>query len=134
MSVIRDKLHVQCNLGDIAAAHPVPLKSQASTTPQHPMFIVRFRDSMKRDEVLRSRRVLKGTNISISEDLTNLNLQLLTRVRNDSRVQNSWSWNGRVFAIGKDTGKQFIIKPFSAIDKILANETAEDGANVVEQA
>ena len=131
ISFLRNKLHVDCELDDIEAAHPLPARphtrpSTASHThPTRSSFIVRFRRNQKRLEILLKRRLLKGSGLSISEDLTALNSQLLNRLNHDDRIQSAWSWNGHIYAVGKNTGgKKFVIKPFSLIDGILAKFTA----------
>ena len=96
-TLIREKLHVECSLDDIEAAHPLPTRSPRHASARSPQtssqsFIVRFRRNQKRLEVLKGRRQLKGSGISISEDLTNLNSQLLKRLHTDVRIENAWSW------------------------------------------
>ena len=131
ISFLKSKLHVECETDDIEAAHPLPVRPHlhpTSASPTHnarSSFIVRFRRNQKRLEILLKRRLLKGSGFSISEDLMTLNSQLLNRLNHDDRIQSSWSWNGHVYAIGKNTGgKKFVIKPFSLIDGILAKFTA----------
>jgi archaellum component FlaC len=116
LTVIRDKLHIQCEADDIESSHPLPKKSSQPTAA----IIVRFRSRKKREEVLRCRRNLKGTSISISEDLTNLNMQLLNRLKSNDKIRSCWSWNGRIFATDATTGNKFLFKPFCDIDKVLA--------------
>ena len=125
VSLIKNKLGLECDQNDIESAHPLPSRSHPSTshsspTKQRTSFIVRFRKNQKRIEVLKNRRKLKGTGISITEDLTSLNSQLLTRLHNHDGIQSSWSWNGQVFAIARHSGKKFAIKPYSEIDAVLA--------------
>ena len=124
LSVIRDNLHLDCDPSEIESAHPLPSRPNPSLTNSHSTrssFIVRFRRNQKRLEVLKNRRQLKGSGISVTEDLTTMNSQLLTRLHNDARIQSSWSWNGRIFAIAKSSGKKISIKPFSDLDKLLSN-------------
>ena len=129
LTFINDNLHVACDTDDIEAAHPLPPKSPpaaSSSSDSHPSgsfprcsFIVRFRRNKIRIDVLKERRNLKGTGISISEDLTSLNSQLLKRLHNDDRISSLWSWNGRVFATDVKSSKKFSVKPFSSYETIL---------------
>jgi hypothetical protein len=67
-----------------------------------------------RDSVVRQRRLIKGTGMTIVEDLTSLNVKTLNRVRNSDLVATSWTWNGRIFALLK-SGKKVIVKPFQPL-------------------
>ena len=61
--------------------------------------IVRFVSRRHRNEVLRARRKLKGTGIGIVEDLTALNRERLTKASRHKGVRNTWTREGRVFAL-----------------------------------
>ena len=115
VDIIRDKLHLECTTDDIEASHPLPSRS----SEKQPAVIVRFRSRKKRDEVLRSRKNLKGTNVSISEDLTSLNMQLLNRLKKSDKIKSCWTWNGRVFGIGTESGNKCLFKPFCSIEETL---------------
>ena len=54
---------------------------------------------MKRDEILKNRRLFKGTNIFICEDLTKTNQLVLTcpRKKMPDEVDQSWSKGGRLY-------------------------------------
>ena len=101
-----------CTTDDIEASHPLPSRS----SHQQPAVIVRFRFKSRktRDEVLRTRKNLKGTNVSISDDLS-LNRQLLNRLKNSDKIKICWTWNGRVFRIGTESGNKCLFKPFCSI-------------------
>ena len=69
---------------DIDAAHPLPVRSQGSrpgSADSLPTIIVRFHQRDLRDNIIRSRKLLKGKKITISEDLTARNQQLLSKLR-----------------------------------------------------
>ena len=78
--------------------------------------LVRFQQRLHRDLVMKQRRLLKGSRTYISEDLTSLNVQTLSRARNSPLVSKTWSWNGRIFAL-LNSGKKIIVKPFTAIQE-----------------
>jgi len=76
--------------------------------------IARFRDRNTRDAVIRERQKLKGTPVTIVEDLTALNVEVMNRVNNLTLVVKSWSWNGHIYAILKNK-KKIKVRTFQAI-------------------
>ena len=60
--------------------------------------IAKFQSRMKRDVVLRNRKLFKGSNIYINEDLTRLNQLVLSCVRKKmlDEVDKVWVRNGRI--------------------------------------
>ena len=86
-----------------------------TTVPKQ--IIVKFHSRMKRDELLKKRRELKGTNIYISEDLTPINQQVLACLRKKmpDEEEQSWSNRGRLYyktRSDKDTIKEVHYKYF----------------------
>ena len=103
---------------DLEVAHPLPSRAKktkpqvaSATLNSIPMVIVRFHNRNIRNEMIRNRKLLKGTRTSISEELTSLNMQLLNRFKNDDKVSSAWSWNGKIFGLFKN-GTKPAIKPF----------------------
>ena len=91
------------------------LGKKKTTVPRQ--IIVKFHSRMKRDELLKKRRELKGTNIYISEDLTPINQQVLACLRKKmpDEVEQSWSNRGRLYyktRSDKDTIKEVHYKDF----------------------
>ena len=72
--------------------------------------LVRFRDCKTRDQVIRQRRQLKNTRITIVEDLSSLNVDLMNRLRRPEDASKCWSWNGHVYALLKD-GNKLRVRP-----------------------
>ena len=104
-------------------AHPLPTRKP--TVPPQPgisaptpdlVVIARFRDRNTRDAVIRERQKLKGTPVTIVEDLTALNVEVMNRVKNSELVVKSWSpsWNGHIYAILKNK-KKIKVRTFQAI-------------------
>ena len=97
------ELQVPVRPEDLDDAHPIPSRSIASTpprsTPAAPQVIVRFHARELRDRVIKARSCLKGKGITISEDLTSKNQQLLSELRTKENVENAWSWQGKIFAL-----------------------------------
>ena len=96
---------------DIDAAHPLPVRRLTATIPKaaasssdqasapKPVTIVRFHERETRDWVAAQRRSLKGLGISISDDLTHENANLLKKLANNQHFTKSWSWQGAIWAI-----------------------------------
>ncbi|KAK6171840.1 hypothetical protein SNE40_018265 [Patella caerulea] len=65
---------------------------------QNRSIIVKFLSRKYKIFVIKNRRKLKGSGISISEDLTPLNSQLLSRTSKHPSVLNTWSTEGKIYA------------------------------------
>ena len=107
------------DIADVETPHMTAGSQQSSLGQRkRPTMLIRFYD--KRDYVIRSRKVLKGTHYAITEDLTSLNVKTMNRMRNNKDVRTTWSWNGNFFAI-LSNGKKVTVKPFQPISELLAN-------------
>ena len=70
---------------------------------------------------------LKGRGISISDDLTVKNVNLINEVRDNERIEAAWSWDGKVYAKSKNGHKLKLypgIKGDDELDKIEAQAIA----------
>jgi len=134
VDMVLNFLHNDLGLGDITsndiiAAHPLPMANKTvfnpdSTKSKVPTTLVKFRNRMVKDSVIRKRSVLKGRKFTIDEDLTGMNMQLMNRLRNSGRVIKSWSWNGKIFAT-LENNKTVIAKPLLPIDEMFTLPTLE---------
>jgi len=117
---IRETLHVTAvTESDIEVAHMTVGSLQSTSTQQkRPTMLVRFCRRDKRDLVIRSRRSLKGTHYAVTEDLTSLNVKTMNRLRNSEHVRNTWSWNGKIFAL-LSNGNKVSARPFQPISELL---------------
>lgn len=88
-----NKLKVKVTTNDIEAVHRVGKRS--ATTPRG--IIVRFVNRRKRDEVVKARRVLKGTGTVVTDDLTQQNYRTLAVVKDDELCAEAWSARGQIF-------------------------------------
>ena len=79
---------------DFDIAHRLGQKRPGSCRP----IIVKFQSRMKRDVILRNRKLFKGSDIYINEDLTRLNQLVLSCVRKKmpDEVDKVWTRNGRI--------------------------------------
>ena len=120
LSFLKDKLDINdLTPFDIVAAHPLPpLKSKdGRNNPPIPVMLLKLRNRQIRDGIIMKRKKLKGTVYSIDKDLTALNIQLMTRLRNSDRVSQTWSWNGKIYA-ALPNNKTIIAKPFATLDEM----------------
>ena len=105
----------QVTRADLDAAHPLPSKDGKPS-----LTIVKFHDREIRDLVIKNRRQLKSRKISITDDLTRMNQQLLSKLRASSGIEAAWSWNGKVFAQTKGNNKVKEFVPYDPIPKGLS--------------
>lgn len=110
----------QITARDIDAAHPLPsrpkkttaettLKAAADATSEatskapaqtaSDVVIVRFHERDTRDAIIRARRSLKGSSVTIQEDLTRANAALLFRLSKTPEISSAWSWEGKIFGL-----------------------------------
>ena len=76
--------------------------------------IVKLSSRMKGDEILRRKKILKDTNIFISEDLTPLNHEVLACIRKKQpdEVYQAWSKEGRLYYKHKSDTDTIIQVPY----------------------
>ena len=94
IQMFRNKLKKEILHSDIEIAHRVgrfsPDRDRA--------IIVRFISRKAKADVIYHRRSLKGSGISIAEDLTSKNVRRLTQLKDLDCVTQSWSYDGKLFA------------------------------------
>jgi hypothetical protein len=73
--------------------------------------IVSFCRRTVRDAILRCRRILKGSKVGISEDLTPINAHFISSHRKDPRIFRIWSWNGKIYATTAKDGPKKLLNP-----------------------
>ena len=114
IDLCKNKLNIDITDNDIDAAHRVG----ASHNNRPRGIIVRFYRRTIRNDIIRARRALKGSAVSIREDLTRLNQALLNRAMNHPRVDRAWTWNGKINVVGHN-GNRVTLTPFCDIDSVL---------------
>lgn len=98
---------------DIHIAHRVGKKD--GTRPR--AMIVRLFDRNKRDSVIKERRKLKGSGITIAEDVSAMTMKTLMRVQRSDGIDNAWIWNGKIFARHRSNPSvSFVVKPFQSVE------------------
>lgn len=104
---------------DISAVHRLDTKSHASIINGARPVIVRFTNRETKISVMRSRKILKGSKVFISDHLCKSMNALFNRVRKHTQVENAWSWDGSVFF--KDTsGKVYKIRYGQTVEDVMA--------------
>ncbi|XP_052791917.1 girdin-like [Mya arenaria] len=82
------------NTSDIDISHRVGKKYK----DKHRQILVKFVSRHVRDKVMMNRRVFKGTQIFINEDLTKLNQHVLGSIRKSIPESEAvWTWGGSIF-------------------------------------
>ena len=105
---------------DIAVAHP--LRSRKSTTDSAgskiESIIVRFHNKDVKNKIMRNRKLLKNSQISISDDLTSMNVALINRLKNDALISDAWSWQGKIFALRTVDNKKVVARLFQTTSEL----------------
>ena len=116
LKIFHEKLKLRdIKSADIEIAHRVGKKKDGVIRP----IVVKFVSRKTKMKVMKGRRLLKGSNpkIVIFEDLAKGTYQLYQHVSNHSAVQDSWTWEGKVFAT--DTkGKVHNVQRLADLDKL----------------
>ena len=101
LNVLRNQLKLQdFDINDIGRCHRVGVKRPGSRRP----IIVQFSTYRRREVVIRNRKLLKGTNVVIREDLTSRRLSLMKAAVNKYGYKNVWTvLDGRIMV--SDAGK-----------------------------
>ena len=90
--IAQDKLGVSLDEKDIDRSHRVGKLSDKLRA-----ILVKFTSYRARNIVIKQRRKLKGSKITIHEDLTRKNQELLMKSSKQTGVVSAWSQDGRVF-------------------------------------
>ena len=101
LKFLKSKLDVDLERWDIDIAHRMGRFSTAGNR----ILICRFVSRLHRNIVISKRRVLKGSQFIIREDLTNKNAKLLENASAVSNVKSAWTDQGKVL-VELDTGKK----------------------------
>lgn len=110
--IFTEKVGVPVAAEDIEIAH----RSGRPGTGRPRPILVRFFSRQKRGTVLEARRKLKQSGVSIGEDLTKDNYNLLMRASKHSATLSAWSSNGKVIVKLKN-GKTFKIDINTNLDQ-----------------
>ena len=96
--LFNEKLGVDVHIKDIDCTHRIGRQKQKNKDAPRPI-IVKFGNYNTRQKVFQARRKLKGTLITMVENLTRKRVAILSKARNKFGVRNVWSLDGRIFAV-----------------------------------
>ena len=103
LKVAKDNLKIDLSIEHIERSHRVgPRKENPQKDDKPRGIIIKLKSYRKRDEIIKSRRRLKGTKYVIVEDLTSKNQTLLNETRANAKVKTAWSQDGRIIALLKE--------------------------------
>ena len=125
LQIFNDKVGVEVDRKDIQVAHRVKRKektdregaTQKKGKKDSPRsIIVQFQSRSVRSDVLVNRSKLKGSGVSIGEDMTAKNLDKLQKVQDHSAILAAWYSNGKIFAHLKN-GKKVNVNIHTNLDE-----------------
>ena len=98
IKLFKTKLGVPIKGEEIDACHRVGRKGMGRPR----QIIVKFVRRETKEKVMRERRRLKNTGISVGDDLCHGYMQLINRLKADPRVTDQWVWMGKAFYKNKE--------------------------------
>jgi len=116
ISFFKDKLEVDINVSQIDRVHRIGKQTRDPRFMRQ--LIVKFVSHLDKERVIRNRKKLKGTKISVSEDLTNGRAQFLKFLHKHNSVTASWSNDGRIMAI--INGEKHLLTGYDQFEHIVA--------------
>ena len=114
LKLFEEKLNITIVKRDVDVAHRVGKRKPG----QHRGLLVKFIHREDKSTIIKARRQLKGSGITIADDLSQDMQMLFNRVKNDSRLKDSWTWDGKVFVKTKDD-KVFTIAYGQRLDEVI---------------
>ena len=87
---------------DIEVAHRVGPKIRG---PKPRSIIVKFLRRSDKLAVMLNRKIMKGSGVSISDDLASRNVKCINEVRENPRIESAWAWESKLYAKGKNGHK-----------------------------
>lgn len=100
-NIVRDTIGLHLKKSDLGAAHRLPIPNNVTRSIRS--VIVRFNDREHRELIHKNAKKFKDQwNISVTEDLTPQNSELLRKARQCVDLVDPWSRNGTVLAKKKD--------------------------------
>ena len=111
VDLVKNKLNVtDFSMMEIDAAHRLGVQDSKQQNPKPRAIIVRFVRRTMRDKIIKNRKLLAKTRMSITEDLTKQNAQLMYAAKNHDAVESVWSSEGRIMICVKGSKKITAIK------------------------
>lgn len=107
LQLFKEKLGVELPAESLSRSHRVGRQQQASDdgSKRHRPLIVKFASYRYRRMVFSAKKNLKGSGITIREDLTAARQRLYQKAVAVHGVRNTWTNDGRILWVDKDGGK-----------------------------
>ena len=119
IKAVSDNLPGSISLADIDRSHRSG-KPRADAKKPRPI-LVKLTHYRKKAALMKDRRRLKGTGVSIQEDLTKANHQILMKLANHPKVEAAWSIDGKIMAALKTSEEGITMKrAFSTLQQVSA--------------
>ena len=106
--LVSSKLDIPITRNDIDRSHRTGKHLRDSK--HHRSIIVKFCSYRKRSEIIRARKKLKNTGITIQEDLTPQNAELYTKTYKNPKVKAAWTHDGKIIASIQAGGGKTVTK------------------------
>ena len=91
--LLNTKLNMDITPRDIDAAHRLPSLNKTAPKP----IIVRFVRRDHKANAMQRRKQLKGTGVTIAEDLCKDLVMVMNRAKNHEKIKDTWAWDGHIF-------------------------------------
>ena len=98
-------LHAELSLADLDRTHRLGKRKPTDNSSRPRPIIVKFTSYRVRSSVFRSKRKLKNSGISVSENLTPLRSSLLREAKAHDAVETAWTTDGRIVCLLKNSKK-----------------------------
>jgi len=98
VAILREKLNVDLQTDDIDATHRIGRKNVTGEKNRTRPIIVRLLRRFTKSTIMKNKNKLKGSGISMFDDLTAVNSQLLFHAKQHPGIESAWVFNGKVFA------------------------------------
>ena len=116
--LLKKKLSIDIAPSKIQIAH----RAGKFTSGGNRSIIMQFVNRKEKQNIMKVRKNLKGTGISIAEDLTPLNVRRLSDLKKLDAVESAWSSQGKLFA--KKSGRPEMVREIAS--HMLINENIFD--------
>lgn len=94
VSFIKNSLKIQCCVKDLDFAFVI---ENGKGTEARPTVLTRFLSNIMKTQVITNKKLLKGTGVSVYEDLTRSRYQLLDAAKQKHGANSAWSAGGKIY-------------------------------------
>jgi exosome complex exonuclease DIS3/RRP44 len=138
VDLLNKKLGLQIEYRDIDVAHRLGKFTHTKNRPA----IVKFVRRQTKIDIMKRAKLLKGTGIFINEDLTKTNAEVLAslRLKEPTRIEKAWSYEGKLFAKYKGSERHeqihfdqyhtLLSKPWPSKDNTYARKVSSSDRNL----